>query len=31
LIVLLYKKCVIDIEKENAFKWKYFQANIIYT
>ncbi len=29
LIVLLYKRCVISIEKENLFKWKHYQPDII--
>ena len=29
LIVLLYKRCVISMEKENLFKWKHYQPDII--
>lgn len=29
LILLLYKRCVIGMEKENLFKWKHYQQDII--
>lgn len=29
LIVLLYRSCVISMEKENLFKWKHYQLDII--
>lgn len=29
LIVLLYKRCVISMEKENLVKWKHYQPDII--
>ncbi|OAK26152.1 hypothetical protein A6283_25805 [Bacillus wiedmannii] len=28
LIVLLYKRCVISMEKENLFKWKHYQPAV---
>ncbi|HHT7228616.1 TPA: DUF6572 domain-containing protein [Bacillus cereus] len=31
LIILLSKRCKISIEKENVFKWKHYQADIICT